>query len=373
MWSAPVGTVSAAPLDADRALEDDTDKDGPQLRWRGTTFTWNQAATSTLIGVGRDNIGGEDEFYGWDFTLRPKFYMVDLPKDKVTLSGEIGFETELTDGSTVERNETLFKDVLFAIGYTRSLWEGSGKNRGEYSTSVALTGGLRLPTSKRSYYQGRILTTSLGPSVNQKIKLLGQKADGLNNITIAAGLAWGHLFADSYTPTNEGLNRTRQNASGQTILSDQLSSRSFAMNTLTTTVSAGLPIYKGLQLSTGVGLLAGFKHDFEAGGEEGDCDVIVPNLPNGGCVEAQRDETRVLYTPATSFDVNLAYPILEVASVAIGYQNIARWIGENGQRRNVLYSPDAQFYLDITANLDSIYSKVTKRGVRKTAPQTASR
>src|SRR5262245_38205166 len=33
--------------------------------FRFSWFTWNQTATTTIFGVGRDNIGSEDEEYDW--------------------------------------------------------------------------------------------------------------------------------------------------------------------------------------------------------------------------------------------------------------------------------------------------------------------
>lgn len=359
------------PAQADTASED-TEKKPSKLAWRGTTFTWNHSATTTLVGIGRDNIGSEDEVYAWSFVFKPNFYLVDLPKDKLTATVEIGWNTELTDSpTTVEKRETLFQDLTVGTKYSRTLFESGGKDKGEYKTTVALSGRLRFPTSKFSANQGKYLTTFLGPSVSQQIKILGLNASGLNNITAGVSATWGHLFSRSYTPTNPDLNWTRQNATGQTILSDQLASGSFATNTLATTLTIGLPLFRELELSTAFGLLANFKHDFEAGGSGSNCDVYVPNK---GCVEAQRDPTRTLYQPSTSFDLSLSYPIVEVVDLAIGYQNITRQIGENGQRRNMFYSPDAQFYLDITANLDAIYSKISGRDSKSSSPtQTASR
>src|SRR5262245_36211627 len=35
------------------------------LPWRGTTFTWSQSATTTMLNIGRDTLGHEHEAYGW--------------------------------------------------------------------------------------------------------------------------------------------------------------------------------------------------------------------------------------------------------------------------------------------------------------------
>ncbi len=344
------------------------------LPWRATTFTWNQAGTTTIFGLGQDYQGGEGQFYGWDFTFAPNVYLYDQPKDKIRAFAEIGWATELTDSdTTTEKNETHFKDLQVGAGYTRTLWESSGKDEGEYKTSGGLTGRLVFPTSPTSFNTGRYLTTALGLSLKQQVKLLGTKADGLNNITVGATGTWGHLFARSYTATNEDLHRTRQNASGRTIDSDVLTTSSLAMNRLTAGLSFELPLYKDLSLATQFRIVGNLKHDFEPGAGSG-CDVAVANDP---CVEAARTEDRTLYQPLTTFDLALSYPVFEVVDLTLGYNNETRWIGEDGQRRTIFYSPDAQFYLDITANLDVIYSKITKRDEKAAAAtkptKTASR
>ena len=43
--------------------------------------------------------------------------------------------------------------------------------------------------------------------------------------------------------------------------------------------------------------------------------------------------------------------------VDFGYTNSTNQIGENGRRRSVFNSPEAQFYMSLVANLDGIYDK----------------
>jgi hypothetical protein len=198
------------PLQPDTVTEDTTNKEPTKLAWRGTTFTWNHSATTTLIGLGRDNIGGEDEVYSWAFLFRPNIYIVDLPKDKLTATMDIGWETELTNGLTTEKRETLFQDLTVGAKYARTLFESGGKDKGEYKTTVSLGGRLRFPTSKFSANQGKYLTTYLSPTLSQQIKILGLNAVGLNNITAAVSASWGHL-ADEPRFKSDPAERDRPN------------------------------------------------------------------------------------------------------------------------------------------------------------------
>ncbi|HTN84125.1 MAG TPA: hypothetical protein VL242_10580, partial [Sorangium sp.] len=229
--------------DADTLLEEDEET---TLRWRGTTFTWNQSGSTTLVGVGGEYIPAS-QVYGWDFTFRPNFYVLDRPRDKVSVSAEIGWVTELTNSDTTATyREPQFKDIALNTRYSRELWESRGAQRGEYKTDAAMRLRLVLPTSPTSWNSGRYFTLGIGPQITQKVKLLGSKADGLNNVTATLGVTYAHLFAESYTPVNGDIRRVRQTPSGQVAVDDQLSGWSRAMDRLTTSLQVDMPLYKDL-------------------------------------------------------------------------------------------------------------------------------
>lgn len=321
------------------------------LMWRGTSFTWTQAVTTTTVGIGRDNYGYEDDYYGWDFVLAPNLYLLDLPDDKISVFAEAGVSVEWTDsGSTTTENEPQFRDTQVGVGYNRSLWKSDDK---EWSTGLGVRARYSIPTSKISLGQGRYGVFSLGASLTQKIRLLGNAAKGLNNLTVVGGFTWSHLFARSYTPTNPDLERTRQSASGSTIFSDQLSFRSMDIDRLIPSVTFVLPLIGDLSLTTGFRLISRFRHDFEGS----DCEIVVA----GECQQAERLDDRATYFTDSSFDVALTQPIYDFVSLNLGYNNESLTLGEDGKNRNVFYSPGAQFYLDITANLDVIYAKASGR------------
>ncbi|AUX22027.1 hypothetical protein SOCEGT47_025280 [Sorangium cellulosum] len=361
--ASPAVTLSPA-TGADTLLEEDEATD---LRWRGSTFTWNQGGTTTLFGVGRDNIGGEDEFYGWDFTLRPNYYLLDLPKDKVTVNAEIGWVTELTNSNTTAYyREPQLKDTGLGVRYRRELWQGGGVTRDEYKTEAAVGLRVLLPTSPTSWSSGKYFALSLGPQIIQKIKLLGSKADGLGHVTATLGVTYAHLFAESYVPVNDDIKRMRVLASSQStrtesVFDDQLRGASHDMDRLTTRLVLDLPLYKDLSLGMGFAMISRFKHEFED-----ECVALAT-----GCSEVRSPPNPATYFVDTEFDVHVSHPVYGVVDVALGYSNLSPQLGEDGQRRTMFYSPGAQFYLDITANLDAIYAKVTGRGEKKDKPEMA--
>ena len=58
---------------------------------------------------------------------------------------------------------------------------------------------------------------------------------------------------------------------------------------------------------------------------------------------------------------SLDYDLIDEVGLGIGYYNVTSQIGADAQRRNPLWSPDARFYLTVTANLDALYDTVSGR------------
>jgi hypothetical protein len=333
-----------------------------------SAFNWNQTATTTALGVGRDNIGGEDEEYSWEFAFTPRFYFVDTPVHQAYVNARIGWQTELTNSNmTTDRRETQFEDVSLGLGYFVTAYASKSKDS---RYSPGLTASLAFPSSKLSRGQGKYLGTSLTFAQIGQVSLLGPKAKGLNSLTVSANVTWSHLFARSYNPTNEDLNVPRQSAAGVSYLSDQVSMRSFAMNRLKLGVSYFIPLFDELVLSNAWAITENYKHDYKDGGTGTGCDVQILNQP---CVVAQRDPTRVTRSVNTTFDVGLSYDFFESSlRWGVGYQNDTNQIGDDGKRRSVFYSPGSAFYMDISVLFDGVYRKIDKAIDRKAALNAAS-
>lgn len=320
------------------------------LIWRGTTFTWTHSATTTMVGIGRDNYDDSEDAYSWDFVLSPQLYVYDEPNDKIFLTAEAGVSVEWTDsGTTTTKHEPQFRDTQVGVGYQRNIFTSEDK---EWSTKGTLRLRYSIPTSKFSLLQGRYGVISPSLSFTQVLRLLGNKADGLNNLTVVAGLTYSHLFSRASTPTNGGLERTRTNLGGNGFDSDQLSFRSFDLDRLIPSATFILPLYKDLSLTTAFRLISKWKATFS--------DTCVDTLT--GCDEVERyGQAPARYLTDSTFDISLSQPIYDMFQLNIGYNNETLTLGEDGKARNVFYSPGAQFYLDIVANIDVIYEKASGR------------
>lgn len=350
---APTAPAPTAP-EPDKAAEPQSDipEALKPTRFRFSTFNFSQSLTTTMVGVGRDNIGSEDEFYGWDISFAPQYWIYDGKDDKFFINADIGVSVEWTDSATTTtKHEPQMTDVQVGLGYNRSIFTSAN---GEWLTRLFLRGRTIFPTSPVSQAQGRYLTTALGLSFLQVLKLLGNDAAGLNNLTLIGGVTWSHLFARSYSPTNPALERTRQNATGGSFNSDQLTFNSMDIDRITPSIFATLPIYKDLSFNTTWRLISRFRHDFEGTG----CDVVVM----GECVEADRLEDRSTYFTNSSVDFALTQGIYDLVYLTIGYNNETLTLGQDGKARNIFYSPEAVFYADISVQLDQVYAKIAEGG-----------
>lgn len=343
----PPGTVPAAAPAPDAAQP----PPAKPLIWRGTTLNFNQSVTSTAVGIGRDNIGTEGEYYGMQWDVNPTLYVLDLPKDKIRLDAVAGVGVEITNSdSTTTNHEPYFTDLQFGAQYQRDIFTSEDA---EWSTKGLLRTRLIFPTSPISFNSGKYLTLQLGATARQQIKLLGNDADGLNNLTVSLGLTWSHLFSRSYQPTNASFSRVRQNATGKSVANDILTGGSFDIDRLIPSLSLGLPLYKDLSLSVAGSLIGRFRHPWE--GQACEAQTLT------GCVKADESPEHITYVTNSSFDVSLSQGVYDVVNLTLGYHNETLTLGEDGITRNPLYSPYAQFYLDITANIDQIYSKASGR------------
>src|SRR5262249_24383832 len=147
---------------------------------------------------------------------------------------------------------------------------------------------------------------------------------------------WSHLFAKSYNPVNADLNRPRQTSTGASFLSDQLSMRSFNQDTLKFTLTYFLGIYKEAVLFVNTwGLQVPIKHEYASTA----CDVKLDT----GCVSVGHLDNANLILPVTTFDIGLSYEIPDnLGRFDIGYLNESPQLGDDGKRRTLFYSPDAQ-------------------------------
>lgn len=330
--------------------------------FRLTRFNWNNSASTKIFGVGRDYIGTEDEVYSMDFGLSLRYYPLDLPKDQIFVGTSLGWTVELTNSDiSTQKNEVFFRDLPINVGYIHVLGQSADK---QIKTSSILSLSGTFPTSKQSRESGRYFSTGVGASVIQMLPLAGSKSDWLSDVLIFAGGNWTHMFSKANVPVNEDVKFMRPRPTGlkcdsngncdTELVSDQLANLPVVRNTFRLGFTYYITIYKDLSF----GNSWEYTHPIRANVTP-DSDFCIP-VDNEGCAKIQPANNPRHGVPSTSFDLTLSYILFNYASVSLGYNNTTGVLGEDGKRRSVFYSPDAQFYGSVSIFLDTMIDKVRR-------------
>jgi hypothetical protein len=319
--------------------------------FRTSWFNWQTSASSKILAVGEDYIGTEDEVVSMDFSVTPRYSYINTRTDWGWIGLNIPWSVELTNSdSTTKQNQVMFGDLGIQTAYNRTL---ARSDKG----LVVLAGpraSVLLPTSLASQFNGTKATTSFGLGGSSNIPL--RSGDILSSVFVAGGLSWQHLFSDSTGPFAEDEIRPRQGSGAprgaQLIEQNYMpSGQLFNSDTLGANFSYWLTLVGDLSFGNSWGLQAPFRYAPTSNG----CEVYVANK---GCVSAPVNQ-QVSNVPITVFDVSLSYTVASLVWVAVGYNNTARQLGDDGRRQSIFYSNEGStFYASASVFLDAIYSRV---------------
>lgn len=321
---------------------------------------WDQSATTDTVGIGQDR-QSEDPTYDMTFTLKPAYKLISEEKWSLSIAGEIGALREFTNSAvTTERGEWTLTDAKLFSAYNRVL-AADGDMATTFGLSLPV---LTFPTSKISANTGRILGLGGSVSLGQTVPLLGSGADALQTFTLTGIAGYNHTFTEATTPVNGDFERSRITPSGQTDVSDQLSTGYLAKHQASLTLAGTIGVTKTISWTNSFSWRPTWKYD----AVEVDCVQTVT-----GCTDvtsAEKNPTN--FSVVTIFASELGMQVLPEFSFAVGYANGTLQLGEDGERRNILYSPDARVYLSLVGHIDAIYDNLSGRRDGQGA-QTAQR
>jgi hypothetical protein len=369
-----VAAVAAAALVAPSALAQPIARDQPGQAQgeekvpegdkdplRGSTFLFDQSITTATAGVGLVTPQSQVPFYGWWLSLRPRWNF----SDKLRLQARIDFYKEFTNSQeTTLRDEDVFGDIWTDLIYATPLaTEGPWKN-----TKASIGARILWPTSKVSIDQGVYFRAGATAGLTQKFTLNGPDARGLNSAHAGLTLAYLHPFSDSTTPNSPNFNYVRENVDGFSFVSHQLTGETLANHTLYGILDTGIDITPRLSATLDFILINQWHYPPP--------DACITITTGPVCPLRINDQQ---YIQQTWFVLAADYEIIPELSVGLGYYNLANTIAPDGTVRtlfgggdhSLLWSPDARFYLDVTANLDKIYEAASGK-YRSTRGQTAA-
>jgi len=329
-----------------------------KLRWRGTSLTLDNSFTTQTIGIGGDLIS-DNPTYEMALILRPRFYLLDGDTHSIYATARLDLSREFTNAdSTTRDQETLIGNIPLDIFFATKLYQSG-------ATVTGLRVGPRVvfPANKYTYRGGTRLRVGGSLALSQSFPLAGADASWFPTASLRAGLSYLKYINASTTSTNSSFSRERQDASGRTFVSNQFSSGAKVNHELTPLVGASLDFTSSLHLSIDYTWIQQWIYGF------GDTQVATTS----GMVTPNRISDPQTYRVVPYFMVGVDYDLLREVGLGIGYYNSANQIGPNGERRNPFWSPDAHFFIDITANLDQIYQSAAGKRSDNAASLAAAR
>ncbi len=348
--AAPVAAVSPT---ADKGLsedEDETSKENEEkLPFRGSSLAIDNSATTETLGIGQD-YQSRNPTYELAFSLRARYVLWenDEQERSLSLGANLALVREFTNNdATTERGEWTFTDAELVLGYGHRLLES-----GPYKTSLLLAiPALSFPTSKVSVNNGKILGAGISAALTQVLPLReGQPI--LPSARLMLRLGYSYLFTRAVVPTTDGIERFSTDPTdpyGRSIPSDQLGSAAFAQHQGTVALGAGLDISEAVSFDVQAGWRPVYKYALD-----NDAEVCVLT----GCVTAQNSDDPQRFAVITLFQTELVVDAPRPLGFAFGYENVTQQLAPDGQRRNMLYSPDARVYASLLVHLDDLYSKL---------------
>lgn len=345
----------------------------PRVPWRGTNLAWSNNATTTMLGVGQDLGGRDEEVYSMDWALTLNYVVVDQDKFSFSVSTVPSMTVELTDGSTTKKREVLFNDLPISGSYKHKLY-----SKDEWSTGMSLGGGISLPTSRHSFNGGTVLGTSNSIGLSQGIPLLAAAMDDapvLKSFSLSGSVRWDHKFTKADIRTSGDTVRLRMNSAGTAIPSDALSFGGIKHDVVRESIGVAFSEAPGgfpLGLNVGWVFTQSVPYKF---GDNSACDVQLVT----GCVDPAQDTSRPgagegpTFQHGWGFDVGIDFAPVPELGIGLAYANSHNQLKSDGTRGQLFYSPDAFFSGTLTFNIDALYERITgppralaeKKGTRR--------
>ncbi len=361
-------SASRIPAD-DGEDEEKVLKAPPRVPWRGSAIGWDNSVTASALGIGRDFQSDAHQSYVQTFSLGLNYFLLDEDGWSIAVATGPSFSVELTDSAqTTTRREPWFNDLNTSV-VLRSRWYAD-KSSG-YATGGIFNHTLLFPTSPASGASGTVITTSPRFMHWHAIPLLPKDVSPVfNSVFIGASIRWDHRFGLATTAVNDNLQRTRQNARGETLLSDQLAFSRITQDTLRQGFFLFFAENFGpttFQWFVAMSMNQRFTPTLD-GGDSADCVVQIDT----GCVpdDVTHNDGVIGDTPDTQFGYGFAvgmsfFPMTEWG-VNLSYANSSNSLAPDGTRRGPFYSPQAQFSAGLVISLDAIYERAT--GPERSSP-----
>jgi hypothetical protein len=305
---------------------------------------WDHSVTASTLGIG-DDVQTRNPTYEMSFRAVPRFYLIDGTARTLSLRADVQLIREFTDSdTTTERGEWTFTDAEVWLTLEETV-------RAEERTKTQLVfraPWLRFPTSDVSASNGRILGLGLGLGVDQRLPLAGEGAPLFASTLLRPRVSYMYQFSETTVPTSDEVDRVRVTPSGRSLPSDQLGGTAFAEHELNFSLRAETEVAKNLSMVNELGLRYARRHALAD--NETICGVV-----DTGCVDVGTTPSAPRWGVSSYFAFELDYDLGKGFIIGAEYANLTGQLGADGQRRNIVYSPDSRISMNLSLVLDQVY------------------
>jgi hypothetical protein len=323
------------------------EKKSEKLPWRGTTLIFDQSATTQTVGLG-DDYNSRNSTYEINFSFRPRYYLYDSGDHTVNVNAVMELGQELTNSDyTTQKNEVLFGNTTLNAVYGYVVY----KDESGLLTQLSVGPRVVFPTSKAAWRSGQRLQLGGGVSAVQAFPLAGPTKTWFPSASLTGSFYYMKPLQTATTGENPDFVRERTTVNAQSIASNQISAGAKVNHQMTAVTAASFDVTQKLHLTGSYVWVMQWAYTFDE-------TEVTPAGVNGMTFTANELEDATNFRVMPWFLVSLDYDLLPEVGIGGGYFNMTSQIGEDGQRRNPLWSPDARVFFDITANLDQIYTTI---------------
>lgn len=299
-----------------------------------SVFSWEHHVSAETVGVG-DEPQTHNPTYTMGLAAQPRYYLIDSPGRLLSVRAEAGLAREFTDSdSTTQRGEWGVQDTSLALVYAHRFL-GAADTDGTLLELRPIV--LTLPTSKLSYDSGRYFAAGVLVGVNNVRPLLNDKVLSLVRLAVS----YDRWFARATVPTNTSFSRVTLTPEGRSASGDQLAGSSLVRDQLTFSGRFRLEFGEAVVWTTDVAFAPAWKYDLQD-------DVQLCGVVATGCTDVDVSEDDSRYQVATQFATEVSIRLVRSLSLELGYGNVSDQLGPDGRRRNVFYSPGAEFLVSLS-------------------------
>jgi hypothetical protein len=335
-WAPGARAQAASPPAADKAEPAAAPAKLPP--YHHSVFSWEHHVSTETVGIG-DDPQSSNPTYTMGLAAKTRYYLNDEPGRLLSVRLDGGLYREFTDSdSTTQRGEWSFSDTSLALVYAHRFL-GPSDLDGTFVELRPLT--LLLPTSRNSFESGRYFAPGVLVGLTNIRPILAGRAepDILSTVRLAVG--YERWFARATVPTNESLNRVRLTPEGRSVGGDQLSGSSLTRDQITASARIRFDFGEAVVWTTDFGVQPAWKYDLQD-------DVQLCGTVSTGCttVDVSGDDSR--HIVSTQFNTEVSVSLVKSLSLDFGYGNSSNQLGQDGRRRNLFYSPSAEFYVALS-------------------------